>query len=81
MLVLTRKQGESIMIGDIELKLLNVGRNRIKLGIEADKEIDIRRGEIPPGQGYHYSGSPVPRNNPPQGLEGNVKLEPPYNNI
>ena len=47
MLVLTRKEGESITIGDhIELTVLEVKGDQIKLGIKAPKEIDIHRKEI-----------------------------------
>lgn len=47
MLVLTRKQNESIQIGDdIEIKILGVEGDQIKLGIEAPKSVDIYRKEI-----------------------------------
>ncbi|OWR26861.1 carbon storage regulator [Saccharibacillus sp. O23] len=47
MLVLSRKKGESIVIGDnIELTVLSVEGDTIKLGIKAPKEIDIMRKEI-----------------------------------
>lgn len=47
MLVLTRKLNESIMIGsDIEITVLAVEGEQIKLGINAPKQIDIHRKEI-----------------------------------
>ena len=47
MLVLTRKLNESIMIGDdIELTVLSVDGDQIKLGINAPKQVDIHRKEI-----------------------------------
>ncbi len=47
MLVLTRKLKESIMIGnDIEITILAVEGEQIKLGINAPKNIDIHRKEI-----------------------------------
>lgn len=47
MLVLTRRTNESIMIGtDIELKVLSVDGEQVKLGILAPKHIDIHRKEI-----------------------------------
>jgi carbon storage regulator len=47
MLVLTRKKNESIMIGDsIEIKVLAIEGEQIKLGIIAPKHVDIHRKEI-----------------------------------
>ncbi len=47
MLVLTRKVGESVKIGnDIELKILSMDGEQIKLGIDAPKEIAIHRKEV-----------------------------------
>ncbi|QXE00961.1 carbon storage regulator CsrA [Terribacillus sp. DMT04] len=47
MLVLTRKVGESVKIGaDIELKILSIDGEQIKLGIDAPKEIAIHRKEV-----------------------------------
>lgn len=47
MLVLSRKKGESIIIGDnIELKVLGVDGEQVKLGIIAPKTITIHRQEI-----------------------------------
>jgi carbon storage regulator len=47
MLVLTRKPKESIKIGDdIEITVLSIEGDQIKLGINAPKNIDIHRKEI-----------------------------------
>lgn len=47
MLALSRKQGESIMIGnDIEITVLEVKGDQIKLGITAPKSIPVYRKEI-----------------------------------
>ncbi|AIF68056.1 carbon storage regulator CsrA [Terribacillus saccharophilus] len=47
MLVLTRKVGESVKIGDdIELKVLSIDGEQIKIGIDAPKEIAIHRKEV-----------------------------------
>lgn len=47
MLVLTRKTNESIMIGgDVEVKVLDVKENQVKLGIVAPQEIAVHRREI-----------------------------------
>lgn len=47
MLILTRKKGESIRIGDmIEIKIVAVEGDQVKLGINAPREIEIHRQEI-----------------------------------
>lgn len=47
MLVLNRKKGESIIIGDkIEIQIIDIQGDNIKLGIEAPKEISILRKEL-----------------------------------
>jgi len=47
MLILTRKLGERINIGDdITITLLEIQGARIKLGIEAPKRLSIHRHEI-----------------------------------
>lgn len=47
MLVITRKQGESLLIGDdIEITILKVGDGSIKIGIEAPKDKVILRKEV-----------------------------------
>ncbi|MFD2442727.1 carbon storage regulator CsrA [Bacillus sp. CGMCC 1.16607] len=47
MLVLTRKLNQAIQIGDnIEIKILAVEGEQIKIGIEAPKNIEIHRKEI-----------------------------------
>lgn len=47
MLALTRKKDEAIIIDDnIEIKVLEVMGDKVKLGISAPKEISIYREEI-----------------------------------
>lgn len=47
MLALTRKKGESIMIGDnVELVVLGIQGEQVKLGIIAPKSISVHRKEI-----------------------------------
>jgi carbon storage regulator len=47
MLVLTRKLGESIRIGDnIVVKIVDLDSRHVKLGIEAPKNISVNREEI-----------------------------------
>lgn len=47
MLVLSRKINESIMIGDsIEIKVIAIEGDSVRLGIEAPREVQIHRKEI-----------------------------------
>ena len=48
-LLLTRRVGETITIGkDIRVTVVAIeGANRIKLGVEAPKEVPIKRGARP----------------------------------
>ncbi|WP_416147308.1 carbon storage regulator CsrA [Salipaludibacillus sp. HK11] len=47
MLVLTRKLNESIKIGDdIEITVIGVDGDQVKLGIDAPRNVDIHRKEI-----------------------------------
>ena len=47
MLVLTRKPSQSIMIGDgIEVQVLSVGGEKVRLGITAPRDVSIFRNEV-----------------------------------
>ena len=47
MLILTRKQNESIIIGDeIEISVIDIKGDQVKLGIKAPKEIKVYRFEV-----------------------------------
>jgi len=47
MLVFSRKKDESIMIGsEIELKIISIGRDTVKIGISAPRSVTIHRKEI-----------------------------------
>ncbi|MBD3225131.1 MAG: carbon storage regulator CsrA [Caldithrix sp.] len=47
MLVLTRRLGESVTIGDnIRLVIVEIDGNQVKLGIEAPRDIEIYREEL-----------------------------------
>jgi carbon storage regulator len=47
MLVLTRKENESIMIGnEIEVKVLDLKDNQVKLGIVAPRSVTVHRREV-----------------------------------
>jgi carbon storage regulator len=47
MLVLTRKTNQSIMIGDdVEVTVLAVSRDKIRLGISAPRDVPVFRKEV-----------------------------------
>lgn len=47
MLVLTRRRGETIMIGDdVTITVVGVDRNQVRLGIHAPDKVSIHREEI-----------------------------------
>lgn len=47
MLALTRKKDESIIIGDdIEIKILEIIGDKVRIGIEAPRDVSIHRQEI-----------------------------------
>ncbi|HIX42476.1 MAG TPA: carbon storage regulator CsrA [Candidatus Kurthia intestinigallinarum] len=47
MLVLTRKPGETLMLGeDIQVKIVSVDGDQVKIGIEAPRALKIYRREV-----------------------------------
>lgn len=47
MLLLTRRVGESIMIGDnVKITIAGTAGKQVRVGIEAPREIDVNREEI-----------------------------------
>jgi len=48
MLILTRRENESILMADgqIEVKVIEVRGKQVKLGIDAPESIDIQRMEL-----------------------------------
>lgn len=47
MLVFTRRRNEAIMIGDgITVRVIRVGRNGVRIGVEAPPSISVHRQEV-----------------------------------
>lgn len=47
MLILTRRVGESLIIGDdVVVNVLGVKGNQVRIGIEAPKDVTVHREEI-----------------------------------
>ena len=47
MLILTRRIGETICVGDdIEVTVLGINGNQVRLGVTAPRSVDVHRQEI-----------------------------------
>jgi len=47
MLILSRRTGESLIIGDnVTINVLGIQGNQVRLGIEAPREVSVHREEI-----------------------------------
>jgi carbon storage regulator len=47
MLILTRRVGETVIIGnDVDVTVLGVKGNQVRLGVKAPREVSVRREEI-----------------------------------
>lgn len=62
MLVLSRKHGERIKIGDgpgaVWVQVVDIDRNRVRLGIVAPRETDIQREEnLPASKQFKPTGA------------------------
>lgn len=67
MLVLSRKTDESIRIGnDIEVTVVSVRGNRVKLAISAPKEIPIQRSELSETMKWPSISTSLPANSAAQ---------------
>ena len=63
MLILTRRVGESLMVGDdIVVTVLGVKGNQVRIGINAPRDIAVHREEI--YNRIHGGGEPAPEPTP-----------------
>jgi len=47
MLILTRRSGESLMIGaDVTVTILSVTGNQIRIGVDAPRDVPVHREEV-----------------------------------
>ncbi len=47
MLILTRRVGETLMIGDdVMVTVLGIASNQVRIGIDAPKEVAVHREEV-----------------------------------
>lgn len=65
MLILTRRQDERIFIGDdIYLSVLEIEGNRVKIGIEAPRDVTILREELSDGARTRPQNDPTASSDP-----------------
>ena len=47
MLILTRRSGEAVIIGDnVRIAVLDIRGNQVRLGVEAPREVTVHREEV-----------------------------------
>ena len=46
MLVLSRKKNESIVIGDVTIVVVDIRGDRVRLGIDAPRDVAVHRREV-----------------------------------
>lgn len=63
MLVVTRKTDESIIVSDdIEITILEIAKDKVKIGISAPKEVKIIRSELKHAQQTNEQSASVSKN-------------------
>ena len=71
MLILTRRVGESLMIGDeINVTVLGVKGNQVRIGVSAPKDVAVHREEIYQRIQKEKHGDQDPEADPPETEEG-----------
>jgi len=72
MLVLSRKTNESIIIGEnIEILVVEIKGDQVKLGINAPKDVSLYRGEI--YEAIQKENREAPKTAPHTGIESLLK--------
>jgi carbon storage regulator len=68
MLVMSRRPGESILIGqEIEIVIVQAGRSRVKIGIRAPREVTVAPGEVQAVREENLSAAGTPLAQVPSG--------------
>ena len=50
MLMITRKEGEEVQIGDVSVKIYEIRGNKVRLAILAPPDVPVRRKEKAPAE-------------------------------
>ena len=62
MLILTRRIGETVVIGDeVDITVLGVRGNQVRLGVKAPREVSVHREEIYDRICHEQSAEAVPK--------------------
>ena len=64
MLILTRKTGEAVRIGNVRIVINRVGRGAVRIGIDAPREVPIVREELDEDSGGGTGIDPAPKPDP-----------------
>ena len=60
MLLIRRRCGEAVLVGDnIEIQVLEIAGNRVKLGISAPREVLVLRNELKQTEEFNHAASRV----------------------
>lgn len=43
---MSRKVGECLVIGDVVVRVLHSSASRVSIGVEADRDVPVLRGEV-----------------------------------
>jgi carbon storage regulator len=77
MLVLSRQKDESIMIGDnVEITIVDIRGNKVRLGITASKDIPVHRREVYDAIQREKKMAKESGNNSENNTENECNLEP-----
>ena len=57
MLVLSRKPGEKIIVGDVTITVVRIGPNTVRIGIDAPRSMNIVRAELCRHERFEHVGS------------------------
>ena len=67
MLVLSRKRGESIQVGnDVTITVVEVRGDKVRLGVEADRSTPVHRQEVADAIAKAMSNPEASEDSPPQ---------------
>lgn len=74
MLILTRRVGETLMVGDeVTVTVLGVKGNQVRIGVNAPKEVGVHRKEIYERIQREQRGEKIP---PKHGIQANRQPRP-----